>query len=348
MCSESCRSTGMDNGSILALAMPTRSPGTFPQILSPQEKDTGQRLDRFLSTSFPECSRSQLQKWVESRHVLIDGKPAKASHRLRGRERIEVRPPEAETAAAQPEAIPLDIVYEDADLAVVNKPAGMVVHAGAGVHRGTLVNALLHHFGELSQSGGRERPGIVHRLDKQTSGLLVVAKNDFSHAKLSHQFQSRRVTKKYLALVHGEFETDRGEIKTPIGRDRIQRVKMSTRAPRAREAHTTFHVRERFPKFTLLELSIQTGRTHQIRAHLSSIRHPVVGDTLYGAPGRLLLPGALAATATLERNFLHAAELEFLHPRSEEAMRFSSPLPCELAELLSKLRNSRIPGTTVR
>jgi 23S rRNA pseudouridine1911/1915/1917 synthase len=313
------------------------------QIISPDDtQEVGQRLDRFLGRAFRDRSRSQIQRLIEDHNVLVDGQPTKAGYRIRGKEQIEIRLPKPVAAAAVAEPIPLEIIYEDADLAVVNKPAGMVVHVGAGVNRGTLVNALLHHFGQLSQSGGTERPGIVHRLDKQTSGLLVVAKNDFSHLSLSRQFQMRTVTKRYLALVHGEFGKDHGEIKAPIGRDRVHRIKMSTRASLAREAHTSFQVRERFPKFTLLELRIKTGRTHQIRVHLSSMKHPVVGDTLYGAPGRIVLPGTRLSVPTLQRNFLHAAVLEFSHPRTQELLQFSCELPGTLLRFLENLRRPRM------
>jgi 23S rRNA pseudouridine1911/1915/1917 synthase len=315
------------------------SESALSKVILPQEPNRNQRLDRFLSESFPERSRSQIQKWIEDQNVLVDGKPAKSGYRIRGKEHVEVQLPGARPSTCQPEAIPLEIIYEDKDLAVINKPAGMVVHSGAGANQGTLVNALLHHFGELSKSGGPHRPGIVHRLDKQTSGLLVVAKNDLSHLSLSRQFQSRKVTKQYIALVHGEFETNGGEIKAPIGRDRIHRTRMTTRTSRAREAHTTFQVKDRFPKFTLLELSIKTGRTHQIRVHLSSIRHPVVGDTLYGAPGRIRLPGTQTLVPTLSRNFLHAAHLEFSHPRTEALVKFYCPLPPALGQFLERLRN---------
>ncbi|MCI0628192.1 MAG: RluA family pseudouridine synthase [Acidobacteria bacterium] len=307
-------------------------------ILSPRETDQHKRLDRFLSEAFPEQSRSQIQKWIDEQQVLLDGKPVKAGYKLRGKEQIEIRLPEAKPCVVLPEAIPLDIVFEDSDLAVINKPAGMVVHIGAGVHQGTLVNALLHHFHDLSRSGGTDRPGIVHRLDKQTSGLLVVAKNDFSHAHLSRQFQSRAVTKRYLALVHGQMSKPSGEIQSAIGRDRANRLRMSTRGSRSREAHTVYEVVERFLRFTLLQLTIKTGRTHQIRVHLSSIKHPVVGDTLYGAPPRIATSAGRRSLPTLDRNFLHAAFLKLLHPRTQQSISFSSDLPQELASFLDKIR----------
>ncbi|HEX2520760.1 MAG TPA: RluA family pseudouridine synthase [Terriglobia bacterium] len=306
--------------------------------LSPKATDRRKRLDLFLSEAFPEQSRSQIQKWIDDRQVLLDGKPAKAGYKLRGSEQIDISLPAPKPTALLPEAIPLDIVYEDADVAVVNKPAGMVIHIGSGVLRGTLVNALLYHFQSLSQAGGRDRPGIVHRLDKQTSGLLVVAKNDVSHANLASQFQSRTVVKRYLALVHGRMKNPAGEIQSAIGRDRINRLRMSTHARRARVAHTLYEVVESFARFSLLQLTIKTGRTHQIRVHLSSIRHPVVGDTLYGAPARIQRSTGTRALPALGRNFLHSAFLEFLHPRTQEKMSFSSDLPEELTQFLGQLR----------
>jgi 23S rRNA pseudouridine1911/1915/1917 synthase len=206
------------------------------------------------------------------------------------------------------------------------------------------VNALLYHFKELSEWGGSDRPGIVHRLDKQTSGLIVVAKNDSCHQRLSRQFQSRQVVKKYIALVHGNLERNSGEINRPIGRDRFHRVKMTTRGVRSREAHTYYQVLEKFPGFTLIELCIKTGRTHQIRVHLSSIKHPIVGDTLYGASAQITLHRNRGRLPTLDRNFLHAASLEFLHPRSQVPLRFLAELPEALRLFLSQLRQSRPPA----
>jgi 23S rRNA pseudouridine1911/1915/1917 synthase len=274
---------------------------------------------------------------IESGQILVEGKSAKASYRIRGTEQIELSPQEPEPSTIDPEPIPLDIVYEDEDLAVINKPAGMVVHRGAGVRSGTLVNALLHHFRNLSQFGGTDRPGIVHRLDKQTSGLIVVARNDFCHQRLSQQFQARQVIKEYAALVHGTFEQDSGEITSPIGRDRFRRIKMSTRAVHSRSAETHYRVLERLPRFTLLQLHIKSGRTHQIRVHLSSIKHPVVGDTLYGAPSQIVI-AKKPMMPILERNFLHASRLEFSHPRTQQRLTFAANLPEELAGFLLMLR----------
>jgi len=265
--------------------------------------------------------------------------------RLRGGERVVVlAAAEAAPLRAVAEDIPLDIVYEDADLAVINKSAGMMVHVGAGAtedqrNRGTLVNALLHHFGKLSSVGGEMRPGIVHRLDKATSGLIVVAKSDESHRRLASQFVRRQVKKKYLALVHGWLKQDRGTISNSISRDRVRRTRMTTRRVGGREAITHYTVQRRldspYGKFTLLELKIDTGRTHQIRVHLASLRHPVVGDTLYGAPRELR--NKKATSLSLPRNFLHAAALQFQHPRTGAFLSFAAPLPAELEDFLTKL-----------
>ncbi|MBV8050912.1 MAG: RluA family pseudouridine synthase, partial [Acidobacteriaceae bacterium] len=277
--------------------------------------DAGIRLDQFLVGQLPSTSRARIQQLIEQKKVLVDNRPAKASLRLRGNETIAITGEvERPTLKAIAEEIPLEIVYEDDDLAVINKPAGMMVHAGAGAteddrNRGTLVNALLHHFAKLSGVGGDLRPGIVHRLDKLTSGLIVVAKNDAAHRKLASQFAGRQVKKTYTALVHGWIKRDQGTISTTISRDRIRRTRMTTRRAIGREAITHYTVQKRidspYGKFSLLEVQIDTGRTHQIRVHFASLGHPVVGDTLYGAPREIR--GKDVATITLPRNFLHAA-----------------------------------------
>ena len=296
-----------------------------------------------------------MQELIAQEKVVVNGKPAKSSFRLTGAEKIQIlaaaeRPPLRATA----EEIPLDIVYEDDDLAIINKPAGMMVHAGAGAtedarNRGTLVNALLHRYGALSQVGGELRPGIVHRLDRNTSGLIVVAKNDRAHRKLSEQFARREVHKKYIALVHGAIKQDKGTIQTPISRDRLRRTRMTTRRAGGREAVSHFKVLERidspYGKFTLLEVRIETGRTHQIRVHLSSLGHPVVGDTLYGAPsaiaphrkGEHKRLGEHKPLA-LPRNFLHAAAIELRQPLTGKPLVAERPVPQELQDFLHRLR----------
>lgn len=316
-------------------------------------EQAGRRLDQFLVGQLPEVSRSRVQQLIGEGKVLVNEAAAKPSLKLKGGERIRVlglftAPP----LRAIAEEIPLDVVYEDDDLAVINKPAGMMVHAGAGAtederNRGTLVNALLHRFRALSGVGGELRPGIVHRLDRATSGLIIVAKNDFAHRRLAQQFSGRQVRKQYIALVHGWLKSESGTIRSAISRDRIRRTRMTTRRSGGREAVTHYEVRERLQtpwgKFSLLKLKIDTGRTHQIRVHLASLGHPVVGDTLYGAPREIRGPERQeqgpqpAASLFLPRNFLHAAAVEFEHPRRGERLAFSRPLPSELQDFLVRL-----------
>ena len=320
----------------------------FPLLISATTADAGKRLDQFLVGHLPETSRARVQQLISQELVTVDDSPAKASLRLHGGERVAVLA-KAQPAPlrAIPEDIPLTIVYEDDDLAVVNKPAGMMVHAGAGAtedqrNRGTLVNALLHHFAELSSVGGELRPGIVHRLDKATSGLIVVAKSDESHRRLAAQFVAREIKKKYLALVQGWPKRQSGTISSSISRDRVRRTRMTTRRAGGREAISHYTVQRQidspYGKFSLLEVKIDTGRTHQIRVHLSSLGHPVVGDVLYGAHRELHGRERDGASLSLSRNFLHAAALQFNHPRTGELMSFSAPLPPELEAFLKELR----------
>lgn len=310
------------------------------QILDfrPEPEDHGQRLDQFLSKQLPHKSRVQIQGLIKNGNVLIDQESCKASYRLKGNENIRVLLFLLQPSTVTAEPIPLEVIYEDNDLAVVNKRAGMIVHQGAGVRRGTLVNALLYRFRNLSQAGGGERPGIVHRLDKQTSGLMVIARNDISHRHLAEQFRLRHVIKKYLALVHGVIQNNSGDIKVPIGRDRIKRIKMTTWTKGGRQAHTSYRVLERFGGLTFLEVGLHTGRTHQIRVHLSSTKHPVVGDTLYGAPTQFRWPQTAGSSMQLGRYFLHASFLGFNHPRGLGPLEFSSSLPEELERFLERLR----------
>ncbi|HEY1657741.1 MAG TPA: RluA family pseudouridine synthase [Candidatus Sulfotelmatobacter sp.] len=321
--------------------------------------DAGKRLDQFLAIRLESVSRARVQQLISEQKVLVGDAPAKASLKLRGGETITIlgeaqRPP----LKAIAEEIPLEIVYEDDDLAVINKPAGMMVHAGAGAtddarNRGTLVNALLHHMGNLSGVGGELRPGIVHRLDKETSGLIVVAKNDEAHRRLSAQFAAREVKKKYIALVHGWVKKDAGTIDQSISRDRVRRTRMTTRESGGRTAVTHYRVVRRletaYGKFTLLDVKIDTGRTHQIRVHLAAMGHAVVGDVVYGTPGMLRAIGKIpllakdarsGASTSLSRNFLHAEELEFRHPRSGEIVSLKSELPGELKEFLETVELS--------
>jgi 23S rRNA pseudouridine1911/1915/1917 synthase len=339
----------------------------FPVTISVPPDAAGQRLDQFLTAHISDISRARAQQLLAEQKALVNGSASKPSLRLRGGEQITILgDPEPPPLRAIAEDIPLDIIYEDDDLAVINKPAGMMVHVGAGAtdserNRGTLVNALLHRFAKLSDVGGALRPGIVHRLDKETSGLIIVAKNDLTHRKLGQQFSGREVKKRYVALVHGWPAKDRGTVNAEISRDVVRRVRMTTRGSRGRAAITHYEVRERidspFGKFALVDVRIETGRTHQIRVHMSSIGHPVVGDSLYRAPKELCRPTALrkaSAKATsrtsqseagqtpsvlaLNRNFLHAAAIEFTHPRSGEPLSFSAPLPAELTQFLDQIR----------
>ena len=311
-------------------------------MVAVETDNAGKRLDQFLAGHMTSVSRARVQQLIAEGKILVNEAPAKASLKLRGGETITVlgeaeRPP----LKAMAEDVPLDIVYEDDDLAVIDKPAGMMVHAGAGAtdearNRGTLVNALLFHFGKLSDVGGELRPGIVHRLDKETSGLIVVAKNDETHRKLGAAFAAREVKKKYVALVHGWVKKDAATITQSIRRDPVHRTKMTTRGDGGRPAVSHYKVMRRidsrFGKFTLLEVKIDTGRTHQIRVHMSAMGHPIVGDVTYGAPAR-----GKSAAMSLSRNFLHAAELEFCHPRTEGTLSLKSELPEELRQFLGKL-----------
>ncbi|MGA2905638.1 MAG: RluA family pseudouridine synthase [Candidatus Korobacteraceae bacterium] len=356
----------------------------LPKTIIVPPEAAGQRLDQFLAGQIPDVSRARVQQMLREQKALVNGALAKPSLKLRGGEQITILgDPQPPPLRAIAEDIPLAIVYEDDDLAVVNKPAGMMVHAGAGAtdderNRGTLVNALLHRFGALSEAGGELRPGIVHRLDKETSGLIIVAKNDVAHRKLAQQFSRREIKKRYLALVHGWPAKDRGTISDPISRDAARRTRMTTRGSAGRAAITHYEVRERiasaYGKFALLEVRIETGRTHQIRVHLASVGHPVVGDTVYGAPRELrrvsiktraispkagekakaepveepehsALPNrhVPSSALTLERNFLHAAAIEFQQPRTGERMEFEAPLPQELASFLEQIQAPEQP-----
>lgn len=322
--------------------------------LTAPEEAAGKRLDAWLAAQLENVSRARVQFLLSESKVLVNGVPAKSSLKLRGGERIEifgetVPPP----LRAVPEAIPLKIVYEDEDLSVIDKPAGMMVHAGSGAsdelrNRGTLVNALLSHYSQLSRSEDPLRPGIVHRLDKQTSGLIIVARNDAAHHRLAEMFSRRQIRKTYVALVHGAMRQNHGTIDAPVSRDLIRRTRMTTkRELGARAAISHFEVVQRidsrFGKFTLVSVRIETGRTHQIRVHLASIGHPIVGDTLYGAPAKIQVVGPHKKSdpepesISLNRNFLHAAELEFVHPASGRRLHLKTPLPDELRAFQNKI-----------
>jgi 23S rRNA pseudouridine1911/1915/1917 synthase len=311
-----------------------------PYRLTVDPADAGTRLDAWIAAQLPDLSRSRVKSLIEEGRVHVDGINARASLRVRGGESIELEVPAAAPAIPQPEDIPLRVVHEDDCLLVIDKPAGLVVHPGAGRASGTLVNALLHHVTDLSGIGGVVRPGIVHRLDRGTSGLMVVAKDDPSHRHLARQFAGRTVEKEYLAIVMGLPTRATGTIDLPIGRDPVHRQKMSVRATRARAASSTYTVVERLDASALVRVRIHTGRTHQIRVHMSSIGHPVAGDALYGgtrAPG-CRRETAKQALQALDRPALHAARLSFSHPRSAERLSFESPLPDDLEALLKALR----------
>jgi 23S rRNA pseudouridine1911/1915/1917 synthase len=321
-------------------------------VLRPSSFDDGKRLDAYLAEKIEKWSRSRLKKLIDDGDVLVNENPAKASYKISENDLIEIELVEMPAETFEPEDIPLDIIYEDSSLAVINKPAGMVVHPGAGVSSGTLANAIAFKFKVQSSKfkvqeyldeqskiqNLKSKIGIVHRLDKDTSGLIVVAKNEEVHENLSEQFRSREVFKSYIALVHGEVEENTGKIDAPIAREKHNRTKMGVRA-HGRNALSLWKVKKRFEKFTLLEVEIKTGRTHQIRVHLAYINHPVVGDETYNS-GRDKTVHNLQirqAIQNLNRFFLHAEKLSFTHPVSAERLRFTAPLPDELTEFLELL-----------
>ena len=309
-------------------------------VVLPEE--AGLRLDRLVTAHHPDLSRTRVQELIDSGLVLVNGRSAKVSHRVRGGESVVVQLQPRPPVRAEAESIPLDVLYEDDDVIVINKPAGMTVHAGAGTSRGTLVNALLGRGQALAQSTDALRPGIVHRLDKETSGIILVAKNDAAHARLGEAFRTRAVKKTYIALVHGLLKQPRGRIELAIGRDPKRRVRMTARRTallaRVREARTDWRVLARVDSCTLVEVQLHTGRTHQIRVHFSALHHPVVGDTLYGAPARLRV--SKINLPPLGRNFLHAAKLGFTHPRTAEPIEIRAPLPPELSAFLQQLASA--------
>jgi 23S rRNA pseudouridine1911/1915/1917 synthase len=301
--------------------------------------DAGMRLDRIVVKECPQLSRTRVQELIEEGLVRLNGKSAKDSQKVRAGDVIEVVARPRAALQAEAESIPLEVLYEDDDVMAINKPAGMMVHAGAGNSRGTLVNALLGRGEALSQANDPLRPGIVHRIDKDTSGILLVAKNDFAHAKLAEGFRLRTIKKTYLALVQGLLKEERGRIELPIARDPNRRSRMTAkdagRLPNSRAARTDWRVLARIDTTTLVEVQLHSGRTHQIRVHFSALKHPVVGDTLYGAAGQLHAgSGTLPAPG---RNFLHAAKIGFPQPRNGETIQVAAPLPVELYMFLGKL-----------
>lgn len=302
--------------------------------------DAGQRLDAYLTSQIEGWSRARLQRLIDAEDVLVNGKPAKSSYKLRENDELEVELIAPPTTSFTPEPISIEVVYEDEALVVVNKPAGLVVHPAAGIHGGTLANALAYHFEQLPSSGAGVRPGIVHRLDRDTSGLLVVAKTEAALENLSDQFRDRTVFKSYIALVHGRIKDASGKIDQPLARDPANRTRMAV-VRRGRSALSLFRVRQHFDRFTLLDVELMTGRTHQIRVHLAWLKHPVVGDEIYGGGRDNTIQDARlrAHVRNLGRHFLHAEKLAFTHPQTGERVEFSSPLPTELSELLKLLEN---------
>jgi 23S rRNA pseudouridine1911/1915/1917 synthase len=297
------------------------------------------RLDAYLASHIEGWSRARLQRLIENEDVLVNGKASKPSYKLRRHDEIEVELIATPTDVFTPENIPLDIVYEDETLVVVNKPAGLVVHPASGTPSGTLANALAYHFQRLPGSGKGVRPGIVHRLDRDTSGLLVVAKTDTALENLSDQFRDRTVYKSYVALVHGRVRSESGKIDQPLARDPSNRTRMAV-VRGGRNALTIYRVRQAYERFTLLDVELKTGRTHQIRVHLAWLKHPVVGDEVYGGGRDNTIPDPKlrARIRNLKRHFLHAEKLAFRHPHTNEVVRFESALPLELAEVLKELK----------
>jgi 23S rRNA pseudouridine1911/1915/1917 synthase len=316
-------------------------PGEFTLIVNDQ--DMHLRLDSFISARLPEFSRSRVTTLIREGAILVDGLPCKAAHKVKTGQVVSGSIPPPAVSDLVPQSITLDILFEDHALIVVNKSAGMVVHPAAGHATGTLVNALLHHCPDLEGIGGERRPGIVHRLDKDTSGIMVVAKNDTAHQALSHQFKERRIRKMYLALVLGVPRQESGVIDMPVGRHLVDRKKMAVVYSGGREARTLWRVHERFAAATLLAMDLKTGRTHQIRVHCLAIHHPIIGDPIYG-PRRLphtpLKHHARVhqILSQAKRQMLHASQLSFSHPFSGAALQFQAPLPSDMAHIIRQLR----------
>ncbi len=314
------------------------SPDNETVTLHVSEADAGTRLDSFLAAQIDGWSRARLQRLIDEQDVLVNGKLVRASYNVCAKDEIEVELTPAPSSNFIPENIPLHIVFEDDDVIVINKPAGLVVHPAAGIHSGTLANALAYHFQQLSMHAGLSRPGIVHRLDRDTSGLLVVAKTETGHENLADQFRAREVFKSYVALVYGVIKREAGRIEQPIARDPRNRTRMAI-VPGGRGAVSLYKVRRSYDSFTLLDVELKTGRTHQIRVHLSWLKHPVVGDELYGGgrDNNVQDVELRAQIRKLNRQFLHAEQLGFRHPRTGEQMRFAAPMPAELLRLLREL-----------
>jgi len=295
-----------------------------------EPEDVGSRIDVFIAENIEELSRSGVQRLIEEGLIKLNGSPVKANYKLREKDIIDVEVPEAKTVEILPENIPLDILYEDKDVIIVNKPQGMVVHPAPGHTSGTLVNALMYHCGdELSGINGEKRPGIVHRIDKDTSGVLMIAKNDVAHQSLAEQLAEHSITRKYNAIVFNGFQEDEGTVDQPIGRNPLDRKKMAVTQKHSRRAVTNYRVLERMGNFTFIEAQLETGRTHQIRVHLTFIGHPLLGDTVYGPKKQPF---------HLEGQALHARVLGFVHPTTGQYMEFEAPLPENYEKLLMRLK----------
>jgi 23S rRNA pseudouridine1911/1915/1917 synthase len=307
-------------------------------ILTFHVAGSSERLDAYLAAHISDWSRARIQRLIEDGDVLVGGRTVKPSYKLRAGDEIEVELTPLASVSFAPEEIPIEVVYEDDDLIVVNKPAGLVVHPAAGISSGTLANALAFHFQHLSTRAGTIRPGLVHRLDKDTSGLILVAKTEAAHENLADQFRAREVFKSYVALVHGRIEHDMGSIDQPIARDPRNRTRMAV-VRGGRPSLSLYRVRRSYTRFTLLDVEIKTGRTHQIRVHLQWLKHPVVGDAVYGDGRDKTVQDARlrARINSLKRQFLHAEQLAFHHPRNGERLHLTAPLPDDLAKLLDEL-----------
>lgn len=312
----------------------------MPELLCAEPADKDQRVDVYLTKKLASLSRSQINRLIREGRVKVNGKTAKASHKIDLHDSISIEIPPPRPLGIQPEKVPFTVLYEDEDILVLSKPPGIVVHPAAGHNSGTLVHGLLNHCSDLSGIGGVLRPGIVHRLDKDTSGLMVVAKNDRAHQELARQFKAGEVYKKYVALVYGDFREKSGIIQAPIGRHPTQRKKMSVRSASGREAITIWQVIQSFNGLTFLELTLKTGRTHQIRVHLSSMQHPVVGDPVYGGKQKradICNINVRNIIKSVSRQLLHARELGFVHPRTGRFMKFHSPMPPDMQEIIEAL-----------
>lgn len=295
-----------------------------------EEEQSGERIDKYVTESVndPAISRTQVQDWIKAAAVEVNGKVVKSNYKVSANDQVKIQVPEPEDAAIVPENIPLDIVYEDSDVVVINKPRGLVVHPAPGHPSGTVVNALMYHCKDLSGINGMVRPGIVHRIDKDTTGLLMIAKNDLAHVSLAQQLKEHTVTRKYIALVHGNLPHDQGTIDAPLGRDLNDRKLFTVTEHNSRHAVTHFVVTERLGDYTVVELQLETGRTHQIRVHMKYIGHPLAGDPIYGRN----------KTVALKGQALHAAVIGFKHPRSGEYMQFEVPIPVDMEHVLNSLR----------